>query len=235
MINGFGQILSATGLRFSFRPSTVDELVLENSYQRNRFAALGPDLGLTIVDVGAHIGAFSIEVAATHRNAAVHAIEPSCDNYQILAHNVWQNRLPNITLHNIALSDSDGVVTLHHAAENWGHSIFRVLAGNTGLRSVARSQTLSTFMANNHITKIDHLKMNAEGAEYQVILGTSTDVLKNVQSMMVEFHPLLTHCGEEIAEKLDRCGFEVNIHHSAQEHGKGWISARQPVDIHAER
>lgn len=215
------------GLRFAHRPGTVDEIVLSEAYQQLRSTPmeLRRDQGDVLVDVGAHIGSFTVIVAAVMPHATVHAIEPARANFDLLSANITANVLQNVISHRIALSDRDGEIALHHAEENWGHSILPVMAAGPDSSEPVPSQTLASFMAENGLDLINFIKMNAEGAEYPVLLEASPAVLRRVRSMAVEFHSVPGHDGERIRERLAECGFRADIAYSAEEAGKGWIWA----------
>lgn len=61
---------------------TLDKVLYSNSYKLNRFV---PDC--TVVDIGAHIGAFSV-ASAIHGASKIYAFEPSHFNYKVLLRNL---------------------------------------------------------------------------------------------------------------------------------------------------
>lgn len=60
----------------------IDRVLYSNSYRLNRFIP-----GCTVVDVGAHIGAFSL-ASIIHGASKIYAFEPSQFNYRVLVKNL---------------------------------------------------------------------------------------------------------------------------------------------------
>jgi tRNA1(Val) A37 N6-methylase TrmN6 len=69
---------------------------------------LGPEL--TVLDVGANFGTYSIALAAAA--AKIHAFEPQRLIYNLLVGSVALNALTNVYCHNVALGDREGRVEI---------------------------------------------------------------------------------------------------------------------------
>jgi FkbM family methyltransferase len=127
--------------------------------------------GTTFVDVGAHIGYFSIVAAAlVGKNGAVHSFEPDPDCFSRLVAN--SSAYPWLTTYNSAVADQNGETSFYRSPKQsesgWG-AIFNE-DGNRAELSV-RVCTLDNWMLEEGIEKIDVLKMDVEGAEYRVLEG----------------------------------------------------------------
>jgi FkbM family methyltransferase len=151
------------------RENTADEEVLQESFDKDLFFAGVPqyvpredDL---IVDVGAHIGTFSLLASSKMPKGRVFAIEPSLDTYTLLRINVALNRKDNITACRLALMDRSGTVRLSHDSGNWGHSSVATLSDSG---EDVPSLPLSAFLDQNHIARCAFMKMNCEGSEFPV-------------------------------------------------------------------
>lgn len=138
----------------------------------------------TLFDIGAHIGQYSL--VASKLVAYVHAFEPTPDTFSLLQQNVTMNRLHNVAVNNIALSDKAGKAEL-----------FLASPANPGANSLCRSQggkrvqvvcrTLDEYVAERNIppnTPIV-LKIDVEGAEMQVLRGAE-HVLERRPTMLIE-------------------------------------------------
>ena len=74
------------GLDVSYRPGTADEQVLDLVLAHNRYGFPDDMTGMTVVDIGAHIGSATMLCAS--RGATVYAYEPCHDNYVLCRRNI---------------------------------------------------------------------------------------------------------------------------------------------------
>lgn len=71
--------------------------------------------GDTVLDVGANIGYFTVLLSLlVGPSGRVFGIEPTQSTYEQLVKNVEINRLDNVTLCRVALSDKSGSVQMYH-------------------------------------------------------------------------------------------------------------------------
>lgn len=122
--------------------------------------------GSIFVDVGAHIGGYSVRLAK--RFTKVIALEPNPSSAKVLAKNVFLNDLRNVVVVRAAASDRAGEVTLNVPSGNDAlSSIVRVYAkgGTVQVRAIALDNLLSVY------DEIDLIKIDVEGAETIVLKG----------------------------------------------------------------
>jgi FkbM family methyltransferase len=214
------------GFEIAYRKGTADEAVIRHSFDNDIFFSrvheYQPNEGDVIIDIGAHIGTFSILAASKVRCGKVHAIEASEDSYHLLKINVALNRSENIAFHHLAITDTEGVCTLHHDIGNWGHSTVKRLSNSS---ERVQSCTLSTFLEKNQIAKCQFMKLNCEGGEFPIILGASRDALRRFGIILILYHCDLwsNNTERDLIAHLESCGFECAIRHHSTE--RGWIIA----------
>ncbi len=79
-------------LKIAYRKEMPDKVVLKENFKNETFFTGVPEYNLKpdniIIDIGAHIGAFSILAASKLRKGKVYAIEVSKENFQYLEKNV---------------------------------------------------------------------------------------------------------------------------------------------------
>lgn len=114
-----------------------------------------------ILDIGAHTGNTSIYFSILFPEATIHAIEASPDNYLKLMENV--KSFPKVVPHNVAVSDSEGVVDFYENKSSLGSSLQR-RSENDGLVRV-KSVTLKSFFSEHKIQRVDLMKVDIEGGE----------------------------------------------------------------------
>jgi FkbM family methyltransferase len=115
----------------------LHEVWAQKEYEDEHFT-IGPND--VVVDIGAHIGTFSVWAAKQATSGRVYAFEPNQENYRLLEENKQLNNLPNLHLFNLAVSNQVGEAVLfnsdHHSLS---HSFFEVGAPNQTLIRPLRS------------------------------------------------------------------------------------------------
>lgn len=125
--------------------------------------------GMTFVDVGAHVGLFTLPAAKwVGKSGRVIAFEPHPDNFAMLHKNIEANTLgEHVDAIQSAVSDGTTPVSLHISGFNTGdHQLF-----HTGGRNAIEVQctTLDTYFSTGE--KIDVVKMDVQGAEAAAFRG----------------------------------------------------------------
>ena len=184
---------------FYIREGSTDEAIINdvrygNTYLDYNFK--GFTSGDIVIDIGAHIGSFAIECAL--RGAKVIAFEPDTDNFNLLVKNIEANKLcGRIIPVNKAVSDSSGTVMIYKDNVNYGsHSIDKKYVDH-----ISNDKIEVTAVAINDVLKdykkIAMLKLDCEGAEYDIINAAS---LLNVDKIVMELHDKSRH--GELLQKL---------------------------------
>lgn len=133
--------------------------------------------GQTVVDIGGCRGAVTIAASrAVGPTGRVICFEPDPDNHARLLLNLRRNGSPaNVTAVNAAVFDREGQLELQqfgHEARGWSTLGRFELDGRRPVASVpVRTVTLDGYCRANGIDRIDVLKIDAEGAEPQVLAG----------------------------------------------------------------
>jgi FkbM family methyltransferase len=127
--------------------------------------------GDVFVDVGANIGYFSVLAASlVSAEGAVFAFEPEPENFRLLQANAALNALQNcITPVHAALSDAAGEGRLFLSADNLGDH--QVYASEEARPSVPITLYNGSEFLQDRLQRLDLLKVDTQGSEYQVIAG----------------------------------------------------------------
>ena len=121
-------------------------------------------VGRTFVDVGAHVGLFSIPALNwVGTEGKVIAFEPHPDNYVMLLENASRNGLEDrLIAVQAAVSNTNEVVNLHTSTFNTGdHQLFHVGGRNT---IQVKCTTLDDYFPAG--TQVDVIKMDVQGADH---------------------------------------------------------------------
>lgn len=171
--------------------------------------------GMTVLDVGANIGYFSIIFGALVGNSGkVISFEPSDENFSYLEKSIKRNEARNITPVKSALSDSDGESVLFISPDNKGdHRTYD--SGDSRPTTRIQTITLDSYCARNSITRIDFMKIDVQGGEAAIFLGMENILKTNTKlKILMEFWPYgLRLAGEdplELLHTIQRHGFVIN-------------------------
>ena len=212
------------GFEVAYRKNTTDEAVIGHSFDNDIFFSgvpeYQPNEGDVILDIGAHIGTFSLLASSKVGGGKVYAIEASEESFNYLRVNIALNQLANISAHHLALSDKTGTSTLYHSDSNWGHSTVKKLS--TASETVI-SQTLSDFLEKNRINGCHFMKLNCEGGEFPILLSTPSRILQRFGVILTLYHCDLWSDNTEadLISHLESSGFNCVVRN--QKRNRGWI------------
>ena len=166
-----------------------------------------------MVDVGAHVGVFSLWAARRYPDARVYAIEPASESFDCLRVNLRQGRMANVE----ALQAAAGGLARRAILYRRGFAAANTLAesDNYGSRfeplETVEVLPLEEIFSRFGIDSCDLLKVDCEGAEYELLLEAASDTLRRVGAIAAEVHVgLVDHSSAELERRLAREGFTVS-------------------------
>ena len=145
--------------------------------------------GDTILDIGAHIGYYTLIAAQYVGNSGkVYAFEPDKDNIALLSKNIKTNKYKNVVLVEKAVTDSTKKAKLFINPVSTGmHSLIDI--DNTGSSILIDTISIDDFFGKN-LPKVSVIKMDIEGGEYGALEGMRGLLRKNKHlSIFTEFSP----------------------------------------------
>ena len=185
------------GVRFDIREDyETDKIVIREIWEENVYEVTSGrfNLGGVVVDIGANIGSFSI--FAAHHGAKVYAIEPEPHNLEALKKNISLNHM------------KDSVVVSEVGISNFnGDSKISDRGGNATIKddiidgSIIKIVTLDKYFKDNNIESVDVLKIDVEGSETEIILGSSRENLNKCKYITMEFD---TRSGKDMGEMVKK-------------------------------
>ncbi len=161
----------------------------------------------TVIDVGAHVGIFTVKIAQKVKSGCVVAIEPDKVNYKHLVNNIEKNGLKNVVTVNAALSSICGRIRLFLNDSSVAHSIV-----NESKRSVeVRSFTLDDLVRRLGLHRVDFVKINAEGAELDILKGAERTLQENNVSLSIAADHYHTQV-RDVSSVLSDLGFKTRTY-----------------------
>jgi FkbM family methyltransferase len=142
-----------------------------------------------VVDIGANIGAFTLDCARRYPEVEIHAYEPDSETCRVLRQNIAENGLDGrVTVRNEAVTAHAGPLTLWRGDGSTVTSAF-LAPGQQGEACTATGVTFET-VADRAAHRIALLKMDAEGAEADILEAARTS-LDGVERIVAEYHEWL--------------------------------------------
>jgi FkbM family methyltransferase len=179
------------GNKIVYRPH--DQCFIDEVYNDRVYDAEGLiKPGQTVVDIGGHIGLFSLYSSSkVGKSGRVVVCEPGPNNFPILERNLSLNELPQITARPYAISDHEGEAEFFipiggTEADNPATNSLYPTSDRKAVK--VKLKTLDALVKEEGIGDIDHLKVDVEGAELDVLAGGEA-ALKRTRRVMMEVHP----------------------------------------------
>ncbi len=198
----------------------VYEVFAEDAYRLNEII-LGLPADPIALDIGAQVGCFSIALARQAPNVKLHAYEASPSTSIWLNTNLERNDLASqVQAHAIAVSDHDGTLRLVDNGQASG------LNGLTAPGGSSVTVPCVSFAAavRDAGGRVDLVKIDTEGAEYDIVLGSDPDDWATVTQVVMEYHQVPGHGWAELAAHFAKAGLrEVRHEEVTEHHGTVWL------------
>jgi FkbM family methyltransferase len=202
------------GLSFSLQPRCGDwftllECAVRMDYFRHGIAVHEGD---TVVDVGANFGAFSITASRrVGESGRVFSYEPDPLVFERLQQNIRLNRCRNVTAFNEAVGADDGKVDLFIDRKSAFSTTYAEVDGRryggadrtaVAMRSIASVIGLAG-------PSVALLKIDCEGAEYDILERLTPEAAARVGQVAVELHHVPGRSVDSVPPRLAALGFDV--------------------------
>jgi len=203
-------------LEIKIRSNSTDLMALTNvwmikEYEIEKFDISKKD---TVIDIGAHIGLFSLLVSRFCSDGKIFSFEPIQKNFELLTDNLESNKLENIFPFNLAVSKDSSEVKLFLDDDDSAHSIF----GKSNNFVSVKSISLQEIFDKNNINLCKILKLDCEGAEYEIINSLPDEYFDKIENIIIEYHLADSQpdLGRNLISKIKNAGFDVTtrIHHN---------------------
>ena len=211
-------ILIPTLLRFrdgtQFRVRTamevwvIIETYLGHTYEQNSFDVQN---NWVIIDIGAGLGEFSITAAKKCPNGIVYAYEPFRESFELMQENILLNNVVNTKVYPYAVGGNVGLMHLKTAS---GVPVLYSTAINDSYLgrhdAIVQGTTLDEVFETFHLENCDLIKIDCEGAEYDILFHTSSSTLQKTKRICLEYHNGITKFTHlDLVHFLESHGFLV--------------------------
>lgn len=182
------------GIPVTYRSGTTDAglvysiLLKTSEYALPPEAKLAPEDVKVVLDIGANIGIAAVYFAASLPNATVHAFEPEPRNCEILRENA--RAAGRVHVHEYALGAEDGELVLYDSDDeaNRGGFSGHELGVNPARSRKVPQRHAGRALRELDIDRVDLIKIDTEGAEWEILTAMDKTLLANVRVIMGELH-----------------------------------------------
>lgn len=174
---GGSRYLPGYGFRMSYPDEATWLMQFREIFCEDCYGVRKLGRGAAVLDVGANIGTFAACVKSRRPDAAVVCVEPDVANLEYLRRNVGSFTGPDVTIIPAAVGPRAGLGEMKGAQSD------SMQVENGGAGNV-RIVTLPEIVGGGHV---DLLKMDIEGAEFEVLESVG-DSLKRVARLVMEYH-----------------------------------------------
>lgn len=184
----------------------------------------------TVMDIGAGIGDYVIHAAYGKPNVQVYAFEPYPGSFALLRENLALNQMDHVRAFQQAVWHKTGSLSLDLASgeplQISSHNLTSSVSD--GYRLSVDAISLDSALAKLNITRLDLLKMDCEGAEYEILLNTPPEILRLVKRIIMEYHDLDAQRAHPIlVDFLMRQGYQVTCQENNVHAEIGYLYAEQ--------
>jgi FkbM family methyltransferase len=159
------------------------EIVLRDEYRTKRIDFKAGDI---VIDVGANVGITSMWLAKTHPYIKIYSFEPNFRNFKHFQKNLGLNDIQNVEAFNLAVTaDGRNVKIGVDEFNTGGASIYKISDGDKHVNE-CKSINLDQFIEERGIERIKFLKMDCEGAEYEILPNFRN--WSKVEYLSIEIH-----------------------------------------------
>jgi FkbM family methyltransferase len=209
------QIRLHNGLTFDIRPEaldcrTVHEICIRDDYRLRSMH----DVSGTIIDIGANIGVFAVSVLHAYPHTRVIACEPMIDNIKLLRNNIDLNSYgTRAIVVEQAVSEKHGAIDFYKSQASGGEGTI-MPQGTCFEKRTVDAITLADLFERFSIRQCSLVKMDVEGAEYQILYSTPRKILDKIDRIHLEYHTTAGSrdmSGDVLAAYLRGRGFAVTV------------------------
>ncbi len=199
------------GIKYKIRKHDSDKWVVSEVWAQDIYRVGGFEIKEddTVIDIGAHIGIFSVQAGSQAKR--IIAFEPFRENYDILRKNILLNNIKNITTVNLGVSGKRGKRRIYFDKTNSSCNSICIKSDNS---AEIRCITLEDVFRNYKINRCNYLKIDCEGAEYEILFNTPDKIFERIDRIALEYHDDFMeseYTYKDLQKFLEKKGFAVSL------------------------
>jgi FkbM family methyltransferase len=187
---------------------SVKETFIDGFYEKCGFT-IQPSW--TVLDIGAAIGEYTVYAAVRAYEGKVFAFEPFPQSADLLARNISLNHLQNTWFFVEAVSSQDGLFTLEMSGDPLQFQTRAHDQAETG-RLQVKAAGLGQLFERLEVQRFDLVKLDCEGAEYDILLNLPAETFARIDRIVMEYHDHVTAYSHlDLVRVLSNSGYHVDV------------------------
>ncbi|MBP8016609.1 FkbM family methyltransferase [Candidatus Gracilibacteria bacterium] len=165
---------------------------------------------------------FSYQVNINN-NFQIHFFEPEKNLYK-RAEKILNNFKKNIVFNNIGISDKSGENSIYINLEKTSQTSLynNTFLNKTGILKKANFVKLNDYINKNNLSKIDLLKMDIEGKEFDIILSINKNIFSKIKVLFFEYHIL----DNSFLKKFEETKKYLSHFYKNRYNGQKWVGIK---------
>lgn len=204
---------------------SVKETLIDRFY-----AKYGTEVGSDwiVVDIGAAIGEFTIDTALKLTDGMVHAFEPNPGSINVLRQNTRANYLNRVATYNLGVWSESGEIPLRFL----NNEPLQAISGSVASPDEVIKETTIPVITLSEVVfekvgkKINLMKLDCEGAEYEILFNQDAEVFTQIGRIIMEYHDLDSRRNHRaLVSQLESQGYLVSRHDNPVHDDIGYLYA----------
>lgn len=215
--------------RLSSHEVVVAEVLEGDEYKVPGYEVRPKDV---VLDVGGNIGTFAMRSARSAFSGRVVSVEPVRENYFLLVENIGLNALTNVVPLNAAVVGEKKRVRIY-TKELANASIRDLDVQDPGQYEEVQGLTLPDIFSQMGLMRVDLLKLDCEGAEYEILERLPPEYFARIARLVMEYHGTTQETrraeAATLIQRLEDMGFVIDRYTEYRGYRTGHIFARNLI------
>ncbi len=212
--------------------SNVDQSVINEVFEYREYQAVEPIIAAAqapIIDAGGHGGYFTLYCRALNPAVPIITIEPAAANLALMEENFFANQVEPVEMIVGVLAARTATRQLHLARDNHNHSLVEPPIAERAGTLLVQGYALRDILDQRQIKTVSLLKLDVEGAEYELLDGWTVDDYARVENIIMEYHlgAVPHRTDKDLHRTLRTAGYTVTTTPSKFDARFGMIVARK--------
>lgn len=206
------EISLSNGLNFRVAVNSNSPFIISENgkYEYNETAFLKKHIpkNSTVIDVGANLGWYSAHLSLfVGKKGRVFSFEPVPSSYKKLTTTIEINNIENITTINEALGNTNGIIQIFCPDAEFNGSASQFTKNGKPIQ--CRIQKLDDFVVAHRINKLDFIKVDIEGGEFNFLDGAKKTLENLSPELLIEIEE--RHCSNSGHKSSDIFAFLYSL------------------------